>query len=124
MNNIQVAENFRLREFQCRDGSYQVVLHSGLLQKLQALRSALQRPVLITSGYRNPVHNARVGGAPNSLHLKGMAADIYVRGLSLEQLARAARDLDFTGIGIYGAFLHVDIRENHKIRKPNGIFNK
>ena len=110
MNNIRVAENFILREFQCRDGSNQVVLHSGLLSRLQALRSALGRPVYITSGYRNPGHNARVGGAPDSLHLKGMAADIYVPGMDPEDLARAARDAGFNGIGIYSTFLHVDIR--------------
>ena len=112
MNNIQVAENFILREFQCRDGSFQVVLHSRLLGRLQALRSALGRPVYITSGYRNPRHNARVGGAPDSLHVRGMAADIRVPGITPGALAQAAREAGFNGIGIYDAFLHVDIREH------------
>ena len=111
MNNIQIAEYCILREFQCRDGSNQVVLHSRLLSRLQSLRSALGRPVYITSGYRNPQHNARVGGAPDSLHLKGMAADIVVRGMHPEDLAQASREAGFTGIGVYSTFLHVDIRE-------------
>jgi len=110
MNNIQVAENFHLREFECKDGSRQVVLHSELLRRLQDLRSALGRPVHVRSGYRNPAHNARVGGSPNSYHLRGMAADITVPGLPPPQLAAAAHQAGFRGIGIYSNFVHVDIR--------------
>ena len=112
MNDVRVSENFRLQEFECKDGSHQVVLHSELLQRLQSLRSALGRPVYITSGYRNREHNARVGGSPNSYHLRGMAADIRVPGVSPRDLAAAAREAGFRGIGIYSSFVHVDIRIN------------
>jgi len=40
-------------------------------------------PVLITSGYRNELYNASIGGAKNSQHLKGEAADFIVRGKRL-----------------------------------------
>ncbi len=110
MNDIQVAQNFRLKEFECKDGSQQVMLHSELLQRLQDLRSSLGRPVIVTSGYRTQEHNNRVGGVAGSLHLKGMAADIVVRGLRPDELAQAARKAGFRGIGIYNNFLHVDIR--------------
>ena len=112
MNDLQVSENFRLREFECKDGSHQVVLHSELLRRLQDLRSALGRPVYITSGYRNREHNARVGGSPNSYHLRGMAADIRVPGVNTRDLAAAAREAGFRGIGIYNSFVHVDVRIN------------
>ena len=112
MNNVRVSENFHLREFECKDGSHQVVLHSELLQRLQDLRSSLGRPVYITSGYRNREHNARVGGSPNSYHLRGMAADIRVPGVSSQDLAAAAREAGFRGIGIYNSFVHVDVRAN------------
>ena len=112
MNNIQVAENFLLRGFECKDGSHQVVLHSELLKRLQSLRSALGRPVYINSGYRNPAHNARVGGSQGSDHLRGMAADIHVPGISPRELAAAARQAGFRGIGTYNSFVHVDVREN------------
>ena len=114
MNNILVSPNFKLKEFECRDGSHQVVLHSELLEKLQALRSALGRPVIINSGYRNPEHNKRVGGSPTSLHMQGMAADIRVPGMSPQELAKAAREVGFRGIGNYTTFLHVDIRQDKK----------
>ena len=111
MNNIRIAENFHLHEFQCKDGSHQVVLHSELLRRLQQMRSALGRPLIINSGYRNAEHNTRVGGSPGSYHLRGMAADIVVRGLPLAELAAAARKAGFRGIGTYSSFVHVDIRD-------------
>ena len=112
MNNIQVSENFKLREFQCKDGSHQVVIHSELLRRLQELRNRVGRPVYINSGYRNREHNARVGGTPNSYHLRGMAADIRVTGMNPGDLAKAAREVGFRGIGIYRTFVHVDVRPN------------
>ena len=114
-NHIRLTQHFSLHEFQCKDGSRQVVLHPDLLTKLQALRTALNRPVIITSGYRNPTHNANVGGSPTSQHLLGTAADIQVAGLSIPDLASRADQLGFTGIGLYTTFLHVDVRP-HKAR--------
>ena len=109
-NRIRLSEHFSLHEFQCRDGSYQVRLHPLLLSRLQQLRTALGRPVIITSGYRNPSHNARVGGSPTSQHLLGTAADIRVPGVTTDQLAVHAASTGFTGIGKYAGFLHVDVR--------------
>ena len=45
-------------------------------------------PIIINSGYRSPAVNKAVGGAPNSNHLTGCAADIHVSGM--EQLIRYA----------------------------------
>jgi len=113
INNIQVSANFKLREFQCKGGSREVVLHRELLERLQQLRANLGLPVHINSGYRTPEHNVRVGGSPKSYHLRGMAADIVVPGVVPGELAAAARKTGFRGIGIYNNFLHVDIRENN-----------
>ena len=43
---------------------------------LDRLRSEWGRPIIVTSGYRCKELNAAVGGARNSQHLKGQAADI------------------------------------------------
>ena len=43
---------------------------------LDRLRSGWGRPIIVTSGYRCKELNAAVGGARNSQHLKGQAADI------------------------------------------------
>jgi uncharacterized protein YcbK (DUF882 family) len=43
---------------------------------LDPLREKYGKPITVNSGYRSPIVNARVGGAKNSDHVKGMAADI------------------------------------------------
>ena len=45
-------------------------------------------PIIINSGYRSEEVNRKVGGAPNSNHLTGCAADIRVYGI--EQALRYA----------------------------------
>lgn len=43
---------------------------------LQRVRELLKRPVVVSSGYRSPAVNRAVGGAANSQHMQGLAADI------------------------------------------------
>lgn len=43
---------------------------------LDPLRDLYGKPIKINSAYRSPMVNARVNGAKNSEHVKGMAADI------------------------------------------------
>jgi hypothetical protein len=48
---------------------------------MELIRAAcLENPVLISSGYRCPALNSAVGGASNSAHLYGCAADFTVPG--------------------------------------------
>lgn len=47
---------------------------------LQPLRDAMGHEVKIGSGYRCPRLNQAVGGASNSQHLKGEAADLCIDG--------------------------------------------
>ncbi|MBW0144411.1 D-Ala-D-Ala carboxypeptidase family metallohydrolase [Sphingomicrobium clamense] len=47
---------------------------------------------IVTSTYRNPAHNRRVGGAPNSYHLRNRAIDIARRpGVTHRQIDAAYR---------------------------------
>lgn len=43
---------------------------------LQPIRDSLQLPIIVSSSYRSPSLNKAVGGAKNSQHLYGEAADI------------------------------------------------
>lgn len=43
---------------------------------LDPLRVAYGKPIRITSGYRSPLVNRRIGGVRNSQHMLGEAADI------------------------------------------------
>lgn len=91
------------------DGSIKV--SSTLIQKLNQLREYLGVPVYVTSGYRDPAHNASIrGAAPNSRHTTGEAADIWADGISMQELARAAEKFfGGGGIGTYGSHIHVDV---------------
>jgi len=94
-------------------------LDPRLLEGLEALRLAAGCPVIINAGYRCPRHNQEVGGVANSEHTRGLAADIRLPGLSLQQMYDLAREIpQFAegGIGAYdGNFLHVDVRD-HRAR--------
>lgn len=66
----------------------------------------------ILSGYRTPEHNAKLkGAATNSLHIKGLAADIFVPGLPVDQLTNLVKAIGVGGVGIYQRkkFVHVDV---------------
>lgn len=50
-------------------------IRTFLAPGMQRIRECLGVPVHITSGYRSPEVNSAVGGAPNSQHMSGLAAD-------------------------------------------------
>jgi hypothetical protein len=55
---------------------------------LEPIRNHFNRPVVISSGFRGPALNMATGGASNSQHCFGEAADIEVPGISNNELAR------------------------------------
>ncbi|MEO3474143.1 DUF882 domain-containing protein [Roseomonas sp. CAU 1739] len=89
----------------------------GLLLDMLSLvqeRLGYTRPLRLISGYRTPATNATLPyAAPNSLHMRGMAADIVVRGVPQSEICSHAmvlsQHLGFMGIGWYGSFTHIDI---------------
>ena len=120
LNHVQLAPDFTLGEF-LKPGwaiPEEWILDNliNLANRLQVVRDITQRPIRITSGYRTPEHNAKVGGGKNSYHLKGMAADIVTLPnpeLGLPALSpKALQTLLKTwngGLGSYDSFTHVDI---------------
>lgn len=77
-------------------------------------RFGYTRPLRVISGYRTPQTNASLPfAAPNSLHMRGMAADIVVPGMQQADVCTQARMFSerfgFMGVGWYGSFTHVDI---------------
>ena len=115
INSIKIARYFYLSEFEC-PCCRRVMLSPDLLARLNHLRGVINRPIYINSGYRCKEENHRVGGAPRSYHLLGMAADIHVKDFLLVSLLTIAKELGFNGIGIYlkRNFLHLDIRPGPK----------
>lgn len=117
---MKLTENFSLEEFKSKDGSAfpaEVVQNLSVLAKqLQALRDEVKKPITITSGYRSKEHNLKVGGALDSYHVRGMAADIQIEGMKpkevaevIEKLIKEGKMLE-GGLGIYNSWIHYDHR--------------
>lgn len=75
---------------------------------LDAFRHHVGKPIIVSSGYRDPIHNTKVMSQPTSLHRQGRAFDINIRGLDPIETARIARAYGWPGIGLYNSFVHLD----------------
>lgn len=109
-----VSEHFKIKEFAQKDGRCdKVLIDSELVEVLEDIREHFNAPVIITSGYRTPEYNAKIGGAKNSQHTKGTAADIQVKGVPASNVQRYLKQKyqEKYGIGSYWTFTHIDTRE-------------
>ena len=102
--------DFSPAEIACR-GTSRILVNEPALDRLQALRDALAKPLIVRSAYRSPEHNRAVGGAPASKHLEGAAFDIAMTNHDPEAFEAAARAAGFKGFGFYprSRFMHVDL---------------
>lgn len=103
-------KNFSPAEIACR-GTGQLKLHPEALDKLQALRDRLGKPLILRSAYRSPEHNRAVGGAKASKHMDGTAFDVAMGNHDPVAFETAARDAGFLGFGYYprSGFMHIDL---------------
>nr|DAJ69335.1 MAG TPA: peptidase [Microviridae sp.] len=116
--NVKLARHFKVKEFACKDLSPVVFIDEYLWNVLDILRHKIGKPVIITSGYRTPEWNTKCGGAKYSYHMRGMAADIRVNGMTPKQVANILDEIvpDECGIIVYKSWVHFDVRES-KYRK-------
>lgn len=101
----------------------------SLVSALNKLEEKWGHPLVVTSGYRTPEHNSKIGGAFNSAHLYCMAADIEdVPGKYPKKLADWIQE-DFQCLVDCGLWMedpertrgwvHLQIRPaHHRIFKP------
>jgi uncharacterized protein YcbK (DUF882 family) len=99
---MKLSEHFTLEEFirsdyATRNGinntpSEEIIenLKNLCTVTLEPLRDIVKRPIQILSGYRCPELNTGIGGASNSQHLEGKAADIVVPQMSVDELFEIA----------------------------------
>ena len=106
--------NFSLAELVCRCAGrfcYGSYWHEpSFLDRLQALRDRIGKPLIVTSAHRCALWNAAVGGAPHSQH-KRIAVDLSLQGHDRRALLQAAQHAGFTGFGLAQTFLHLDTRQ-------------
>ena len=102
--------NFSPAEIACR-GTGKLLINEPALDKLQALRNRLGKPLIVRSAYRSPEHNRAVGGATRSKHMDGAAFDIAMANHDPVAFELAAREVGFLGFGYYrrSGFIHIDL---------------
>ena len=102
--------NFSPAEIACR-GTGKLLINEPALDKLQALRDRLGKPLIIRSAYRSPEHNRAVGGATRSKHMDGAAFDIAMSNHDPVAFEATARAVGFLGFCSYprSGFIHVDL---------------
>ena len=107
----RLSEHFTIGEFECPCcGAAEV--DPALIALLEKIRAHFGWKVIVTSGYRCKKHNREVGGAADSFHCRGMAADINVEGVAPPRVADCAEELlgGGGGVGRYAGWTHVDVR--------------
>ena len=102
--------SFSPAEIACR-GTGAIKINTEAMDKLQALRDRLGKPLIVRSAYRSPEHNRVVGGAPASKHMQGTAFDIAMTNHDPVAFEAAARAVGFLGFGYYprSGFMHIDL---------------
>lgn len=124
----QLSLHFWTHEFEDKSNqdNHYTLISPVLIDILQALRSDLDTPIQITSGYRTYLTNQEVGGEPNSYHMVGMAADFTTPNYPLDkvyehiqaELAKKEMNEPYDFIGGFGYypkrhFIHIDTRPVH-----------
>lgn len=116
-------DDFSKKEFDCQHTGRNQMKES-FMDKLQQLRDVYGKPMVITSGYRDPSHPIESRKATPGAHSFGVACDVAVHGENARELVGLAIRLGFTGIGIkqkgdYSKrFIHLDIAPPDKFPRP------
>lgn len=109
-----LSKHFSKKEFACKCGCGFDTPVPELVTKLEKFRELCgNKPIIINSACRCAKHNASkaVGGAKNSQHVKGTAADVRkFADMSVDEMAKLAEQAGFDGIGKYKWGVHVDVR--------------
>lgn len=121
----QLTAHFSTTELVCR--------HCGRAPSLEALMRLAEfgeslreglgnEPIHVTSGYRCPAHNAAVGGAPQSYHMKCMALDFVRRGMTPYATWKRCKELQAEGLvgglGRYLTWTHADFGPKRNWQGP------
>jgi uncharacterized protein YcbK (DUF882 family) len=124
----RITPNFRVAEFDCRDGmpvprASHAALERLCVQYLEPLREHFGRCTVL-SGFRHKAYNAKVGGGEKSIHCyelhpKVVAADVrFVDGTPGQWAAFATDFLVAPGVGRFdqSRYVHLDTRRDGVLR--------
>lgn len=130
-----ITPHFQIGEFKSYDDAAGylttdvILLDDNLPIILENIYNALNcSSIYITSGYRDPDFDTRIGGFPG-YHSKGQAADIICYGqdgqtISPVDVCITAENLGVLGIGYGGDYTHIDTRDwKSYFDETNGVCN-
>lgn len=139
---MQISKNFTLEEFErsaaaAANGISNTAPPDAIknidrlvYELLQPVRNEWGKPMHINSGYRSAAVNALVGGAKNSYHTKGLAADIRIRTkqegrtLAAMFLSHALCDLVILERSKQSMWLHVQLSDTPRHKYLEIVKNK
>lgn len=118
--------NFPRSEMQCSHTGRCEMLPS-FMDRLQSLRDEFNKPMVITSAYRDRLHPAEFGKDHLGTHAMGCAVDVRVRGADALRLVELAIKHGFTGIGVKqnreNRFIHLDDSQSRSWRPRPHIWS-
>ncbi len=106
-----ISAHFNRQEFACRCGCGFAVVDKKLNEVLEDIRNHFNMPLIINSACRCPDYNEKVGGAKQSQHVLGMAADIVVMNVHPDRVFGYIKKAHKAcSTGRYNSFTHIDVR--------------
>jgi len=94
---------------------------------LQPLRDVLDVPIRVTSGFRPLALNTAINGSKTSAHIKGMAADIVVPGMTPWAVAEVLSDMDLIfdqQILEFSSWVHIGISHQPRYERLTAYRDK
>lgn len=120
---MNLSENFTLEEmtfsetaerkgFSNTPNATEIANLIRLCEVLEQVRSILNKPIIISSGFRSKPVNDAVGSRDTSQHRRGCAADFKVPGMTSKQVVEAIMDTDVPYdqlIDEYSSWVHFSV---------------
>ena len=109
----KISDHFSKIDFTCKEsGKFKISL--GLVGALEELRTAVNKRITIVKGYECSDVAEKKGSIKRNLHTQGLAADIIIDQMSLEEMFIEIEKISsFTGIGLNKkeGYIHVETRK-------------
>ena len=121
--NVFCSTHTQVKEMACKDGTDKVLVCETLMTMIEKLFAKLNcKKYIISSGYRTPSHDKKVGGNGKGQHTLGKAVDacFYDKQgniIPAQIVCCVAQDVGFKGIANISAkyqYVHLDMRDNGK----------
>jgi len=110
----KISDHFSRKDFYCEVNNDGFRISAGLIGALEELRSIINKRINIVKGFESIESAEKTGKVKRNFHTIGVAADIQVDDISVEDVFKAAEQVEtFKGIGINfdTNVIHVDTRK-------------